>query len=229
MPRRARMYIPGLPYHVVQRGNNREPCFIEPENYLFYLELWKSLSEKYGVDVHAYCLMTNHIHFLVTPNTETSLSTTMKVVGSRYAHYVNRKTKRTGTLWESRHKASPVDAENYLLLCSRYIELNPVKAKMVEFPSDYKWSSYCSNAEGISNRIIESHELYKRLGKTCNERCESYKELFKNKYDCSEDEKINKAVEFSVPTGDGIFKAQIERMLGRKVGQAYRGRPRKIE
>ena len=91
MPRRARCYIPGLPYHIVQRGNKREACFIEPENMLFYLELWQELSQRYGVAVHAYCLMTNHIHFLVTPEAEESISYTMKVVGSRYAQYINLK------------------------------------------------------------------------------------------------------------------------------------------
>lgn len=96
MPRRARVYIPGLPYHVVQRGNNREACFIEPENYQFYLELWQKLSTRYGVAVHAYCLMTNHIHFLVTPSTKTALSNTMKVVGSRYAQYINKTCNNRG-------------------------------------------------------------------------------------------------------------------------------------
>tara|TARA_B110000902_G_C14099270_1_gene509996 strand:- start:519 stop:806 length:288 start_codon:yes stop_codon:yes gene_type:complete len=91
MPRRARIYLPELPYHIVQRGNNREACFIEPENYQFYLELWKEISKRYGVLVHSYCLMTNHIHFLVTPTTDTSISNTMKVVGSRYAQYINKK------------------------------------------------------------------------------------------------------------------------------------------
>ena len=98
MPRRARMYLPDLPYHIVQRGNNREACFIEPENYLYYLELWKEISSRYGVSVHAYCLMTNHIHVLATPLEKTSISNTMKVVGSRYAQYINKKYKRTGTL-----------------------------------------------------------------------------------------------------------------------------------
>ena len=141
MPRRARMYIPELPYHIVQRGNNREPCFIEPENYHFYLELWKTLSKRYGVSIHAYCLMTNHIHFLVTPESETSISTTMKVVGSRYAQYINLKYKRTGTLWEGRHRSSLVQTEKYFLTCMRYIELNPVRAGMVLRPEEYKWSS----------------------------------------------------------------------------------------
>lgn len=125
MPRRARMYLAGLPYHVVQRGNNREACFIETENYQFYLELWKELSVRYGVAVHAYCLMTNHVHFLATPDDEVAISRTMKVVGSRYAQYVNKKYRRTGTLWEGRHRASLVQSERYLLTCMRYIECNP--------------------------------------------------------------------------------------------------------
>ena len=100
MPRRARMYVSGIPYHVVQRGNNREACFLEPENYRFYLELWQELSLRYGVAVHAYCLMTNHVHFLVSPQHSTSISNTMKVVGSRYAQHINRGYRRTGTLWE---------------------------------------------------------------------------------------------------------------------------------
>ena len=95
MPRRARNYLPGFPYHVVQRGNNRNACFIEPENYQFYLQLWHEVSRRYGVAVHAYCLMTNHIHFLATPATETALSNTLKVAGSRYAQYIN-KGKRKG-------------------------------------------------------------------------------------------------------------------------------------
>ena len=100
MPRRTRMYVPGLAYHLVQRGNNREVCFIEPEGYAYYLELWQRKAKRYGLEVHAYCLMSNHVHFLVTPQTETSVSATMKGVGSCYAQYINRRYRRTGTLWE---------------------------------------------------------------------------------------------------------------------------------
>ena len=109
MPRRARMYIPDLPYHVVQRGNNREACFIEPENYQFYLLLWEELARRYGLAVHAYCLMTNHVHFLVTPERDSAVSNTMKVAGSRYAQYINKKYRRTGTLnkWGRRAMALP--------------------------------------------------------------------------------------------------------------------------
>ncbi len=151
MPRRARSYLPGLSYHVVQRGNNRQACFIEPENYQFYLELWQQVSRRYGARVHAYCLMTNHIHILATPDKVDSISNTMKVVGSRYAQYINRKYKRTGTLWEGRHRSSLVQTEKYLLTCSRYIELNPVRAGMVRRPEEYRWSSYGVNGWGDSS------------------------------------------------------------------------------
>ena len=118
MPRRARMYIPSLPYHIVQRGNNREACFVEPENYQYYLGLWKENAKRYGISVHAYCLMTNHIHFLVTPHTEQSISKAMSVIGSRYAYYFNRSYKRTGTIWEGRHKSSLFQSERiYLRVC----------------------------------------------------------------------------------------------------------------
>ena len=170
MPRRARMYILGFPYHVIQRGNNREACFIEPENYIFYLELWKKLSKRYGVAVHAYCLMTNHIHFLVTPEDEEAISKMMKSVGSRYAQYINLKYKRTGTLWEGRHRSSLVQTEKYLLRCYRYIELNPVRADIVKRPEEYKWSSYGVNAWGDDSWLVP-HEEYLRLGKTTDERC----------------------------------------------------------
>ena len=131
MPRRARSYVAGLPYHIVQRGNNREVCFFEVADYRCYLD-WLSLAlNRYRVSLHAYVLMTNHGHFLMTPGSETGISNVMKVVGSRYARYMNRTYGRSGTLWEGRHKASAVDSESYLLKCYRYIELNPVAAGMV--------------------------------------------------------------------------------------------------
>ena len=146
MPGRKRMYLAGLPYHLVQRGNNREVCFVEPENYQYYLQLWKECSKRYRIAVHAYCLMTNHIHFLVTPENSDSISRAMSVIGSRYAYYFNKTYKRTGTIWEGRHKSSLIQSDRYFLTCCRYIELNPVVAGMVNKPEEYKWSSYLANA-----------------------------------------------------------------------------------
>lgn len=227
MPRRARVYIPGLPYHVVQRGNNREACFIEPENYQFYLELWQELSIRYGVAVHAYCLMTNHIHFLVTPSTKTALSNTMKVVGSRYAQYINKTYRRTGTLWEGRHRASLVQAECYLFTTMRYIEMNPVRANMVSRPEEYRWSSYGVNAWGDES-WLSAHDQYMRLGQSEDDRCYAYRELFR--YALSEEDLhfIRKAAHYCQPVGDDRFRADIEQKYGIKLGEMKRGRPKKL-
>lgn len=226
MPRRARMYIPELPYHIVQRGNNREPCFIEPENYLFYLELWKTLSKRYGVSIHTYCLMTNHIHFLVTPKSETSISTTMKVVGSRYAQYINLKYKRTGTLWEGRHRSSLVQTEKYFLSCMRYVELNPVKAGMVLRSEEYKWSSYGVNAWGDKSWLT-FHDEYLRLGKEKSERYYAYRELFKHQLSEADLHVIRKASHYCQPVGEDRFKEFIENKYNIKPGYGKRGRPKK--
>ena len=126
MPRKPRMYKPGMPCHVIQRGNNREASFFSDQDYQFYLECLYDASQKYGVLVHAYVLMTNHVHLLMTPLKVGSLSLTMQSIGRRYVQYINKEYRRTGTLWESRHKSSLVDEDNYLLKWLRYIELNPV-------------------------------------------------------------------------------------------------------
>ena len=226
MPRRARMYLAGLPYHVIQRGNNREACFIEPENYLFYLELWKKLSTRYGVSVHAYVLMTNHVHFLATPDNETAISNTMKVAGSRYAQYINKKYRRTGTLWEGRHRASLVQSERYLLTCMRYIELNPVRAQMVARPEEYRWSSYGVNAWSDHSRL-RPHEDYLRLGSSSAARGHAYRELFKTGLSEEDLHLLRKAAHCCQPVGNNRFREPIERKYGLQLGQMERGRPRK--
>ncbi len=227
MPRRSRIYLPSLPYHVIQRGNNREACFIEPENYQFYLELWKELSTRYGVAVHAYCLMTNHVHFLVTPDNEASVSNTMKVVGSRYAQYINKKYRRTGTLWEGRHRASLVQSDRYLLTCMCYIECNPVRAQMVARPEEYRWSSYGANAWGDHGWLLRPHEEYCHLGKIPFERGHAYRELFKTQLSDNDVHLIRRAAHYCQPVGNDRFREQIEQKYGIKLGQMDRGRPRK--
>ncbi len=226
MPRRARTYIPGLPYHIVQRGNNREACFIEPENYQFYLDLWRELSIHYHCWVHAYCLMTNHVHFLVTPYSRSAISDTMKVVGSRYAAYINRCYGRTGTLWEGRHRSSLVQAEHYLLTCMRYIELNPVRAGMVGRPEAYRWSSYGFNAYGDSG-WLQRHEQYLALGVSREQRCFAYRELFRAHLDGQDIHLIRQAAHYCQPVGDDRFRQQIEQRYGIRLGLMRRGRPRK--
>ena len=224
MPRRPRMYIPGLPYHVFQRGNNRKACFFDDESCSFYLELWKEISKRYGVRVHAYCLMTNHIHFLVTPEAVDAVSNTMKVIGSRYASYINRRLKRSGTLWEGRHKASLVQREHYLLTCYRYIELIPVRASMVSRPDEYRWSSYGANAWNDASWITP-HQEYLRLGMTAEERCLAYREMFCNQVDADDLHLIRKAAHYCQPVSDERFREEIASRYGIELGQMKRGRP----
>lgn len=226
MPRRARMYLSGLPYHVVQRGNNREACFIEPENYQFYLELWQELSARYGVAVHAYVLMTNHVHLLVSPENADAVSNTMKVAGSRYAQYINKKYRRTGTLWEGRHRASLVQSDRYLLTCMRYIELNPVRAQMVARPEEYRWSSYGANAWG-DQTWLRHHEEYLRLGALPAARGHAYRELFRTQLNEADLHLIRKAAHYCQPIGNERFRQQIEQKYGIKLGYMERGRPEK--
>ena len=179
MARLPRIVIPGQPQHVIQRGNNRDVIFVSNEDYRFYLEKLQYACTKYNCNLHAYVLMTNHVHLLITPQTIDGVSKVMQSIGRYYVQYFNYTYDRTGTLWEGRYKATLIDSEAYLLTCSRYIELNPVRAKMVSHPSEYPWSSYQSNALGKDNSLITFHLLYKRLGKTGEERQKNYRQLFR--------------------------------------------------
>ena len=142
MPRKPRMFVPGIPAHLVQRGNNRQATFFEKQDYTFYLDTLSSGLRRYDAVLHAYCLMSNHVHLLVTPNREDSIPRIFQHVGRIYVLYINKKYKRTGSLWEGRYKCSLINADEYLLACYRYIEINPVSAGMVRGPEEYPWSSY---------------------------------------------------------------------------------------
>lgn len=227
MPRKPRMYLGGVPCHVVQRGNNRDATFFAEEDYLFYLACLKEGSERYGVLVHAYVLMTNHVHLLMTPSDREGVSRLMQSIGRRYVQYVNKVYRRCGTLWESRHKASLVQEEQYLLKCYRYIELNPVRAGMVEHPGDYRWSSFRPNGFGHPSGLLTPHSLYTSLGPSTDSRQRAYRELFSNQLDGADIHAIRNSVGFAVPLGSEAFKQQIEDALGRRVGHMARGRPRR--
>jgi len=142
MPRRARLVAPGIPLHIIQRGNNRQACFFHDDDYSLYLDWLLDYSELAGCTMHAYVLMTNHVHLLLTPGTKESAGLLMKRLGQRYVQYVNRTYRRSGTLWEGRFRSCIAQEDIYLLICQRYIELNPVRAGMVRYPADYRWSSY---------------------------------------------------------------------------------------
>ncbi len=166
MPRLPRFDLVGQPQHVIVRGNNREAIFCADEDYHFYLAKLNLACEKHQCDLHAYVLMINHVYILITPHKKDGISKAMEMIGRYYVQYFNHSYKRTGTLWEGRYKATLIDSEHYALTCYRYIELNPVRAKMMDDPADYPWSSYRANGLEESSDLIVQHSFYKSLGKT---------------------------------------------------------------
>jgi len=225
MARKPRFNLVGVPQHVIQRGNNREPCFYSEEDYTAYLEFVKIAADKTACQVHAYVLMTNHVHMLITPFEEHGISALMQSLGKRYVQYINKTYQRTGTLWEGRYKASLVDSDAYLITCMRYIELNPVRANMVDVPSEYRWSSYHFNAANIKNKNITPHPLYLALGKEESVRCFAYRELFRHKMDNTLIHEIRESVNQDLVLGRDDFKDRIEDMINRTVRKGVPGRP----
>lgn len=227
MPRRARLSVPGIPWHIIQRGNNRSACFYAEEDYRLYLQYLEELSAKFGCAVHAYVLMTNHVHLLLTPQKKDSAALLMKHLGQRYVQYVNRTYRRSGTLWEGRFRSCLTQAEDYVLACYRYIELNPVRAEMVRHPREYRWSSYRANAEGRNTSLIQPHDMYKRLGRSADSRREAYRGLFKAHMDDKLLVDIRTATNGNYVLGTPRFQAEIGRTVGRRVTKGIPGRPSK--
>lgn len=227
MPRRARLSLPGVPWHIIQRGNNRSVCFHAEDDYQFYLHYLKEFADKFGCALHAYVLMTNHVHLLLTPARDDSAALMMKHLGQRYVQYVNRTYRRSGTLWEGRFRSCLTQSEDYVLACYRYIELNPVRAGMVLKPQDYRWSSYHANALGRANALLTPHDEYLRLDRDNVKRREVYRALFRVHVDGALTDEIRDATNGNFVLGSARFQAQIANALGRRVVRAKAGRPAK--
>lgn len=227
MPRRARLTLPGVPLHLIQRGNNRQSCFFGDDDYRFYLDGLADAAGKTDCRVHAYVLMTNHVHLLVSADHVAAPGAMMKALGQRYVPYVNRLYRRSGTLWEGRFRSCPIQEEAYLLACQRYIELNPVRATMVEHPADYRWCSYRANAQGEDDRQVSPHRLYVALGDTAEHRQAAYRELFRHDLEPGLVDQIRAATNGNFLLGNARFAAEIEATLGRRVSPGTPGRPRK--
>lgn len=227
MPRRARLSHPGIPWHIIQRGNNRSVCFNAEEDYQFYLHWLKELADKFGCAIHAYVLMTNHVHLLLTPAREDSAALMMKHLGQRYVQYINRTYRRSGTLWEGRFRSCLTQSEDYVLACYRYIELNPVRAGMVVKPQDYRWSSYPANGQGRANPLITPHEEYRRLGQREADRREAYRALFRAQVDEALTDEIRDATNGNFVLGGERFQARMGQALGQRVVRGKPGRPAK--
>ena len=226
MPRRARITMANVPHHIIQRGNNRSACFYTSDDYFRYLDWLEKYSIEYGCRVHAYVLMTNHVHLLITPDGNDGLAKMMKCLGQRYVQYINRTYCRSGTLWEGRFKSCITREDEYVLSCYRYIELNPVRAHMVEHPGEYFWSSYRANAQLERNEMISPHDAYLALG-ICNEdQQRQYRELFKSELCSKIVDQVRVATNSNYALGSDRFKAEIEAALGRRVGPGCPGRPR---
>ncbi len=228
MARQPRFVLTGHPQHVIIRGNNRDPIFYTEADYRFYLEKLNQACTKYECEIHAYVLMTNHVHLLITPHTKIGISKAMQSLGRYYVQYFNYTYQRTGTLWEGRYKASLIDSEGYLLTCYRYIELNPVRAEgMVEHPSEYPWSSYRTNAMGLQDDLVSPHEEYQKLGTTLDKRLVAYRALFEAKIPERTMAEIRESTNKSWVLGDGYFKELIEAKLARQVAPKIRGGDRR--
>jgi putative transposase len=223
MPRQPRFVLVGHPQHVIIRGNNREPIFYSEGDYQFYLEKLLEASEKHSCDIHAYVLMTNHVHLLITPNEENGISKTIQMLGRYYVQYFNYTYRRTGTLWEGRYKASLIDSELYALVCYRYIELNPVRANMVDHPSEYPWSSYRHNAVGQDDVLICHHSVYDSLGGDDETRREAYRELFAGHIDNMALEQIREMTNKCWVLGSDFFKEKISGNINRQMEPLPRG------
>lgn len=230
MARLPRYVIPGHPQHIIQRGNNRQAIFAADADYAFFCEALIDAAKKHALTVHAYVWMTNHVHLLATPERDDSISKTFQSLGRRYVQYFNHTYQRSGTLWEGRYRATVVDSERYLLTLMRYIELNPVRAGMVDQPADYPWSSYRRNALGEigpNGDWLTSHIEYLHLGREDADRHHAYRTLFATAVDLGDLAQIRDCTHKGWALGDERFRSEIATLTSRRVASLGVGRPRK--
>jgi len=175
MARLPRLCPTDIPQHVIQRGNNRQVCFAAKQDFAVFAGWLDEYAREFSVELHAWVFMTNHVHLLVTPREEAAVSRLMQALGRRYVRYFNREYRRSGTLWEGRYKSCLVQADLYLLNCQRYIELNPVRAKMVSAAGEYPWSSYQAHGLGLVVGMHTPHEIYLAFGADTETRLEAYR------------------------------------------------------
>ena len=225
MPRRKRLAPIGIPQHIVQRGNNRQLCFVSDKDMKAYANWLYEGSIKYGVQIHAWVFMRNHVHLLVTPLEENAPSRLMQLIGRHYVRYFNFTYQRSGTLWEGRFHSCLIESNRYLLNCQKYIELNPVRAGIVRSPADYRWSSYQANGLGINSKLLSPHPIYTQLGKTKFERLARYRELFDENIEGGLLQDIRYSLNKSLVLGTGMFKSEVEELVGYDISPKRLGRP----
>jgi len=225
MPRSARLVLPGIPLHVIQRGVNRAALFIDDEDRRHYLRLLRNACQKQAIAVHAFVLMGNHVHLLMTPSTAEGLVPAMRQCGQNYVQYFNMRYVRSGTLLEGRFKSCLVDSDGYLLMVHRYIELNPVRAAMVAFPEDYRWSSARVYLGLEHNPMLTPHPCYTLLGPTPKARADAYGQWLRASIQPQERERIVAYVAQERALGSRRFQDMVQQALQRSVVYRPAGRP----
>lgn len=227
MPRRARLMLPDVAVHAIQRGNNRSVCFPAENDYRHYLFQMGRLAPEHGCAIHAYCLMPNHVHLLLTPKEADSCAQMMQRLAQCHAQYINDRYGRTGTLWEGRFRSSLVQSGSYVLACYRYIEMNPVRAALAAEPAAYPWSSFKANGEGRADKLIVPHVEFLALGNSVASRLAAYRQLFAMRVDGELDDEIRTASRGGFALGGDMFKRELAVRLGRRAGRGKPGRPTK--
>jgi putative transposase len=225
MARLPRLTVTGYPHHVILRGNDRQDIFRNTTDYQRMLDLFEQHSREQGVDIHAYVLMTNHLHFLLTPQKEQGLPKMMQAVGRSYVQIFNKVHGRTGTLWEGRYRSTLIQTERYLLACMAYIDLNPVRATMVAQPEDYVWSSYGHYAGRRHDRLITPHALYWGLGNTPFAREVAYAEMVHAGIQADQQRALTDATLSGWALGDAKFIAGLKAQTPRRLSKDRAGRP----
>ena len=226
MARPPRIEVPGVPLHIVQRGNNRAACFLGDVDRRLYLKWLGHAAVGCSCDIHAYVLMSNHVHLLLTPRTQGAASGMLQDLGRRYVPIFNKVHGRTGTLWEGRFKSSLIDTDRYLFACHRYIELNPVRAGIVRDAGEYPWSSHRHYARGETSRLITPHARYLALGPSESERSKVFRSLFGDAVADDELARLRTALNKGWALGAEPFLEEMQRRLGRSVRPRRRGRPK---
>jgi len=225
MVRLSRISPDDIPVHIIQRGNNRQDCFVSDEDYAAYAGWLKEYSFKCSVDIHAWVMMSNHVHLLCTPHVEGGISRMMQGLGRRYVQYFNFKYGRSGTLWEGRFRSCLVQEERYLLEVYKYIELNPVRAEMVADPGEYRWSSYQVNGLGKASALCTPHQEFLSLGKKPGTRQKNYRKFFGQHLGGEVLEEIRTNTHKGMAVGEDHFKEEIGKLTGRRLKSKKRGRP----
>jgi putative transposase len=230
MPRIGRWFAPGVPQHIIQRGNNRQAIFFDNEDHRAYQDWLTEIAAEHGLAIHAYVLMTNHVHLLATPEHAESIPRVMQTLGRLYVRRINMAYKRTGSLWEGRYRANVVEDESYLLRLMRYIEMNPVRARITQSPRSYPWSSHAANAYGKDDALVTAHEIYRALGRTVATRTEAYRALCRETLDKDTLSDIRRALNGGWALGSERFRLEVARVAQRRASPLKRGpRPKKTK